>query len=364
MIKSRIIELMAKKIGKSASQDELDELSVLLINHPDYAYLHEIVLSLKGSKDHFEPDIPKDELVNHGWKYLEGKLNASFSDEQNPMRKESLLRKMMHAVSIPAAAAVFVALIGGGVFFYTKYARKNEQRSGKTASVHNGTTSRLLLADGTQVWLNAGSKLTYPEKFSGAQREVTLEGEGFFEVTRNEKMPFLVHAGKITVKVLGTKFNVKAYNEDPDIETTLISGKVQVMLNDDPEKEIILSPHEKLTVTNTLKQKAAAGADEQSQQLNNEMKYQVQAVHGNTNESFAETAWITNKLMFSNESFENVARMIERKYDVHMQFDNTRLRDQHITGIFEKENIQQMLEILKMTTHFKYSIDGNNIRLY
>src|SRR5579871_2979585 len=217
MIKSQIIELIAKKIGKTASQDELDELSKLLATYPEYAYLHEIVLSLKGSKDHFEPDMPKDELVNHGWQYLAEKLNAQSSskNDEDTIRKENLLRKMMHVIATPAAAAVFIILIGGGIFFYARHVHNNEQLSGKIASTHNGATSKITLADGTQVVLNAGSKLTYPEKFSGAQREVTLQGEGFFEVVRNEKMPFLVHAGKITVKVLGTKFNVKAYNEDP-----------------------------------------------------------------------------------------------------------------------------------------------------
>ncbi|MBS1934461.1 MAG: FecR family protein [Bacteroidetes bacterium] len=357
---------MSKKVGKSASQSELDELSDLLAKYPDYAYLHEIVLSLKGSKDHFEPDIPKDELVSHGWQYLAEKLNAQSSpvDGSDIVPKEGLLRKIVHVISMPAAASVLLVLMAGGFFFYTKYISKNKQGNDKVASTHNGATSKLILADGTLVWLNAGSKLIYPEKFSGTQREVTLQGEGFFEVVRNEKMPFLVHAGKITVKVLGTKFNVKAYNEDPDIETTLISGKVQVMLDNDPEKEIILYPHEKLTVTNTQKQKGVESVDVQQQQVNNEMKYQVQTLPAATNESFAETAWMSDKLIFSDESFENVARMLERKYDVHIRFDNGRLKDEHITGAFEKEDIRQMFDILKMTTHFKYSIDGNNIRIY
>ena len=248
MVKSRIIELMAKKIGQSASGDELDELARLLSEYPDYAHLHEIVLSLKGSKDHFEPDVPKDELINHGWQHLADQLNKenSLNDDVDQRGEKGVFRRMFSSNASRVAAAAVILLTGSAIGYYKIYGDKYHAANGKVESVHFGGTSKLTLADGSQVWLNAGSKLLYPEKFSGSQREVTLEGEGFFEVTKNAQMPFLVHAGKITLKVLGTRFNVKAYSEDPDIETTLISGKVQVMLNDDPEKEIILAPHEKI----------------------------------------------------------------------------------------------------------------------
>jgi transmembrane sensor len=364
MVKSRIIELMAKKIGQCASQDEMDELISLLSEYPDYAHLYEIVLALKGSKDHFEPDVPKDELINHGWQHLADKLNkeTSFNDVPDGIGKKGLFRTMFASNVSRIAAAAVILLVGSGIVYHEIYASKNHSSSDKIENVHFGGTSKLTLADGSQVWLNAGSILLYPEKFSGTQREVTLEGEGFFEVTKNAQIPFLVHAGKITVKVLGTKFNVKAYREDPDIETTLISGKVQVMLNDDPEKEIILAPHEKLTVTNTQKTKDTITA--KIQQVNNELKYQVQTLPAATNNSFAEIAWLNNKLVFSNESFDNVARMLERKYDVHFYFKNSRLKEEHVTGIFEKEDIRQTLDVLKMTTHFNYNIEGNDIRLF
>ena len=215
------------------------------------------------------------------------------------------------------------------------------------------------MSDGSQVWLNAGSKLTYPEKFSGTQREVTLEGEGFFEVTKNPQLPFLVHAGKVTVRVLGTRFNVKAYSEDPNIETTLISGKVQVILDDDPEKEIVLSPNEKLTVSNTRNSKAVS-----TDQSNNELKFKLQSLPVASNINIPETAWLSNKLIFNNESLDNVARMLERKYAVHINFQKEELKDEYVTGVFEKENIQQALDVLKMTTHFNYSIEGENVIIF
>lgn len=358
---SRIAELIAKKIGKEASKEELDELSHLLLKNPDYAYLHEVVISLKGSSNHFERDLPQEELVDHGWQHLADKLNLQpvLNDDLIISEKQGLIKNVIYSRKSWMAAATVALLLGCSVLIYkTHFGKQQIEEGKKIVETHYGALSNLTLADGSKVWLNAGSKLIYPDKFSGSQREVTLEGEGFFEVTKNPRMPFLVHAGKITVRVLGTKFNVKAYTEDADIETTLISGKVQVMLNDDPEKEILLSPNEKLTVIKPVATSTAIA------QVNNELKYQVQALPVVANNNLTETAWISNKLFLNNEAFENVAKLLERKFDVHVFFDNDKLKDEHLTGVFEKENIQEVLDVLKMTTHFRYRIDGNNIHLY
>ena len=211
----------------------------------------------------------------------------------------------------------------------------------------------LVLADGTKVWLNAGSRLIYPASFTGKTREVQLEGEALFDVAQQAHQPFFVHTGKITVRVLGTRFDVKAYREDAQVSATLISGKIQVIMNEDPEKKILLSPHEKLTVMNVVG--AADKADEPVKE--NELRYQVQFL------AQAETDWVNNKMVFNNESFDEVARQMERRYAVHIEFDNEMLRREHVSGIFEKESLSQALEILKMTTRFNYKIDSNVVKL-
>jgi ferric-dicitrate binding protein FerR (iron transport regulator) len=365
MENSRIIELMVKKTGKTASGEELQELAVLLSEHPHYAYLYEIVQSLKGSRDHFEKNIPREELVNNGWQQLEGKLNtgSGFDDKVIITKKPGALGRLFIARSRWVAAADLILCFIGATMFYFKnsYGKSRVASSPKIAEIHYGATSKLTLADGTQVWLNAGSRLIYPDAFPDTKREVTLEGEAFFEVTKNPHAPFLVHAGKITVRVLGTKFNVKAYHEDRAIETTLISGKVQVTLNDDPEKEITLSPREKLTVINSSKPDEVVAT---ASTIRNELRYKVQALPANNNNNFIETAWVDHKLVFSNESFDNVATLLERKYNVHIYFKNNKLKQEHISGVFEKESISKVLEILKMTTRFNYSINGTEISLF
>ena len=363
MEKSRIIELMAKKTGKSASRQELSELAALLSRHPDYAYLQEIILSLKGSRDHFERNIPGEELVNLGWQHLTDKLNAGPGNEQEPGPSGGRLflsRFHRRRGWWAAAAAIFVCICAS-LYYHFYFNESGLAAVSKTAVAHNGSRSEILLSDGTRVRLNAGSRLVYPQQFSGASREVTLEGEAFFEVTQNARAPFLVHAGKIKVRVLGTRFNIKAYKEDADIETTLISGKVQVVLNDDEEKKITLSPREKLTVVN----KPETDADKvRVPDVSNELRYQVQVLPVTPNNSYVETAWLSNRIVLSNDDFEDVARQLERKYNVTIYFDNGALKQERMSAVFEKEDISQVLKILKMTTGFNYSINGNEIHLY
>ena len=362
MENSRIIELMAKKTAKGASPEELEELARLLAANPSYAYFHEVVLALKGNQDHLELITPKEELVDHGWQDLAGKLNEGQTGT-------GLLRRLSGGARWVAAAVFLVVLVTGALLYYKKSSAQlqAENPSSLVSYAGFGATRKLVLSDGTKVWLNAGSKLTYPNVFSGDRREVKLEGEAYFEVAKVSKAPFSVHAGKITVGVLGTSFNVKAYTGDKDIETTLITGKVQVTMDNEPEKPILLSPHEKLTIVNEtegVREKKEKGAEApEPQKAYNALRYQVQLLPQSTGNGFVETAWVNNKLVINDESFETVAQMLERKYDVSIRFGDERLKQEHISGVFEKESIDEVLQILQMTTGFKYRLDGKEIYL-
>jgi len=335
----RVIELMAKKMGRTATPKEVEELDWLLSIDPGYSWMAEVVASLKGNAEHVEKSMPGVELADSGWAHLAERMNAE-------PEKRGRVRWMMWA-----AAAVVLVLAGIGMMSYNRWGRQSVGVVVKrTVEVGYGGKSMLVLGDGTKVWLNAGSRLIYPASFTGRTREVQLEGEALFDVAQQAHQPFFVHTGKITVRVLGTRFDVKAYREDRQVSATLISGKIQVIMNEDPEKKILLSPHEKLTVMNVV-----GAADEAVKE--NELRYQVQFL------AQAETDWVNNKMVFNNESFDEVARQMERRYGVHIEFENTMLGREHVSGIFEKENLSQALEILKMTTRFNYKIDSNVVKL-
>ena len=140
-----------------------------------------------------------------------------------------------------AAAIVLIGLLSTNLF----YQLREEPVAMNMVEVPNGQRVSLTLSDGTKVWLNSHSKFTYPARFSSKERDVKLEGEGFFEVAHNEKSPFVVHADLLHVKVLGTKFNVRAYDEEPS-SITLAEGKVEVATNDN-EHKVTLKPNEQVT---------------------------------------------------------------------------------------------------------------------
>lgn len=337
---------MARKMGKAATEAELEELKRLMAEHPSYQFLEETVQSLHTSEEHIEPATHQQEIITGGWEQLHGQLEETPVLTATPRRKRRWLW----------AAALLLLLGATGSWWLIR-----QQRPADTAGpqyviyARFGTTLKARLPDGTLVWLNAGSRLSYAHDFMQHTRTVHLQGEAYFDVAQDEAHPFIVDAGSMLLKVLGTSFNVKAYPDEPSMETTLLSGKLQVQLNNDPEKKVILQPLEKLTMTNTGKAGAAP-----------ELRYQVQTLALNKQDSthVAETAWIKQQLAFMNEPFEQVARKMERRYNVHIHFEYAPLKQEILSGAFEKESIEQALRLLQMTTRFHFRIEGDDIYLY
>jgi transmembrane sensor len=238
-------------------------------------------------------------------------------------------------------------------------------------STRNGSKSKIILPDGSRVWLNAGSVLTYNKDFGGEMREVDLSGEAFFEVKslslppsgggeKERKVPFIIHTQHIDVHVLGTAFNVKSYPGDKQTETSLVHGKVEVLIHNRPEEKFTLRPNEKLVVRNEEADTVATGKSggaSNSQPLVSLSKLTYTAADS----LLVETAWVQNKLVFDNESFREVAIKMERWYNVQIEFNDVKKQELRFTGVFENETIQQALDYMTITAPFHYSIQGNKI---
>ncbi len=355
MGKSRFIELMAKSMGKTATAEELAELNTFLEQFPESKKMYQVTMALKGNEK--QPDAIKQKDISTKLEELWYKIKSADenSDTFNGTNKVKSLFKWQWA------AAILVLGIAGGLL-YTWKLRQADQAAKLVmheVRVPYGTTRKLIMPDGTKIILNAGSTLTYPETFAKNTRDVSLTGEGFFEVTHNAKRPFLVHTHKLTVKVLGTVFNVKAYNNDRNIETTLLKGKVQVELENNPEKDIVLLPNEKLLVANSQLQTHAQAVGIKEAKI----EYQVITLPPVKADEIKETAWLDNRILFTNELFEDVAKQIERKYNVQIVFENKALEAEQISGLLDKESLQDALRIIEVTTPFNYRMDGNTIYL-
>ena len=208
--------------------------------------------------------------------------------------------------------------------------------------IPNGETFKIKLSDGTTVWLNAGSKLRFPQRFSdGAlMRTVFLEGEAFFDVSENKEKPFVVNTNGMAVKVLGTKFNVSSYNTDSTITTTLVEGAVQVYQAAIPDKGLQLRPG-------------------------------FQASYNKTSNAFKEkkvdteryTGWMNNKLLINNMRFSEILKKLERSHNVILINEAQHLNDEVYTGEFDGESIEIILKTIALSTPFHYKMNGNVITI-
>jgi len=232
-------------------------------------------------------------------------------------------------------------------------------------STPKGSKSHLTLPDGTKIWLNAGSKLKYPNKFVHDLREVFLEGEGYFEVAKDASHPFIVHTSDLNIRVLGTVFNVKSYPGERTIETTLVSGKVVIEGNQSNfETTIKLEPNQKAIF---LKKTGRLSLSEtEKKQITKLKRTTIDTVKPKiyVNEHVKTdiyTSWKDNLMVFDNESFENIALKIERRYGAVIRFTDYKLKNYRFSGTFPEISIDRALNALQYASPFKYNIKGDSI---
>ena len=206
-----------------------------------------------------------------------------------------------------------------------------------------GSKTKLYLPDGTLVWLNAGSRMTYSQGFGVDNRKVELEGEGYFEVKRNEKVPFFVKTKDLQLQVLGTKFNFRDYPEDHEVIVSLLEGKVELNNLLRKEKEAVLAPDERavLNKANGLLKVESVTASNASQ-------------------------WTDGYLFFDEELLPDIAKKLERSYNVKIHIANDSLKTFRFYGNFvrREQSIQEVLEALASTEKMQYKIEERNITIY
>ena len=218
--------------------------------------------------------------------------------------------------------------------------RYEAQEESETTEMHTlliprGGEFHMELADGTQVWLNSESKLTYPARFTGGTREVAMEGEVCFQVAKNEAQPFIVRTGGMAVKVLGTVFNVDAYPDNGRIATTLVEGKVEIQAGD--EKQTLLP--------------------DQQAVLEKGKGIEVKKVYA---EDYI--SWIGGVFHFTEASLEEIMQKLSRWYNFEFFFANADVKDAHFTlNIRRYENVSDILSKIEKTGRAHFNINGRTV---
>ena len=236
--------------------------------------------------------------------------------------------------------------------------------AGNTISTKPGSKSKIELPDGTQVWLNADSKLEYKGDFSGKNREVSLSGEAYFDVVKDKSRPFIIHTRTVQIKVLGTAFNVRSYPAEKTTETALIRGSVEVTLNAQPDKKVILKPNEKVLIGDAIPESNKNTTDNTAKTTGHEAMI-ISNVHvDKKDQEVHETMWVKNKLAFDETPFDNMIAEIERWYNVEIVVKNKKLSANTYTVTFENKSLDEVLEGLQFSAHFQYQLKDGVVTIW
>ncbi|MCU4157487.1 DUF4974 domain-containing protein [Carboxylicivirga sp. A043] len=311
--------LIIRSLDKTATEEELGALKQWInqSEHNKQSYFE-----FKDVWDATEAKVPSRQKA---WKKVEAQLSV----------KRILPGWAMEILKI-ASVALVVAFATYSAFKLPQI--KETDSTFVRVIVPNGSQSTVELADGTKVKLNAGSELIYPSVFNRKERHITLKGEAYFSVHHDKAHPFIVSAGDIEVRVLGTEFNVMAYPETERIETTLVEGSVSLnRAGADYTKGIILKPGQKAIYA-------------QGKMAVNQANLALV------------TNWTNKGFNFQNTSLEELVIRLERWYDVDIIIQSEAAKQLSFTGKFRnKETIWQILDAIKMITPIDYTIKDDKI---
>lgn len=247
-------------------------------------------------------------------------------------KKTKALPWKHYVISFMKVAAIFV--LGFALHFFLNWQKTTHHELQHQIHVPTGQHVEIMLADGSKVWLNSGSTLTFPSKFNGKKRMIELDGEGFFEVKSDKEHPFIVSTSKYQVKAVGTSFNIYDYQDSPQFEAALLNGKVEVTTNAKKSSVVILTPNQRAALCQgVLKVKPIENA-------NNYL-------------------WRKGILYF-NEPLLEVFDKLQEYYDIEFQIRNSSLtrKSPYCTGKFRaKDGLEHIIRVLKETNHFDYQID-------
>jgi len=299
---------------------------------------------------------------------LRNRIDKASPDLQQT--KEGIIRIYAKKVMKYAAILIPVFLLGGAAAFWILRNRSAELLHPMTYKVETpaGTRSVISLADGTRVWLNAGSNLTYSQNYNVKKREVNLTGEAYFNVAKDASRPFVVKSAGLEIKALGTAFNVKAYPSDNRFTATLVEGSIVVEGKSRTGKfSHTLKPKQNITlvtVDGTVQSKenvrrVTPGARDGEMQIRKIDRIEV----ANDVNTLLYTSWKDRRWVIERASFDSFAEMLERRYNVSIAYDPVEMKDISFTGIIENETLEQVFRILQMSAPLKYKFGKGEVEI-
>ncbi|WP_288200409.1 FecR family protein [uncultured Parabacteroides sp.] len=332
-IHTRIDELITNYLSGGLGTEELTELEDWLKASPEnqkyFRQIREVWFSTIGANEETRYD-------------KEAAFQRFLSKTQVAAEKKVIKKHPLHKYMYAAAAIALLCLIS-----FASYWSGSEQVKKQFAEMvieaPLGSKTKLYLPDGTLVWLNAGSKITYSQGFGVAERKLQLAGEGYFEVTKNEQIPFEIKTKELELRVLGTKFNFRNYPEDEEISVDLLEGKV--------------------SLKNSLKNNSLCYLEPDQKAILNKRNGELQI---SSVEAEYASEWTNGFLFFDEDLLPDIAKELERSYNVKITLEDSSLATFRFYGNFvrKEQSIRDILDMLASTGKLQYHINGRNIHLY
>lgn len=332
-IHTRIEELITNYLSGSLGTEELAELENWLKASPEnqkyFRQMREVWFSTIGANEEIRYD--KEKAFR---RFL---AKTQVASEKKVAKKYSLHRYMY------GAAAIALLCIISFASYWSGSEQVKKQFAEMVVEAPLGSKTKLYLPDGTLVWLNAGSKITYSQGFGVAERKLQLTGEGYFEVTKNEQLPFEIRTKELELRVMGTKFNFRNYPEDEEVSVSLLEGKVRLINYLKNNDLCYLEPDQKAILNKKDGQLKISPA---------EARYTAE--------------WTNGYLFFDEELLPDIIKELERSYNVKIYIKDESLKTFRFYGNFirKEQTIQEILDMLASTGKLEYKINGKEVQLY
>jgi ferric-dicitrate binding protein FerR (iron transport regulator) len=372
MDEKRLLYLVSRNLTGEIDPSEKAELEEALHTNKEYQHIYQALFAEKVKQD---DDAMLEAQQAYATHFVKMQLNGEFESkkiEVPEIIEEPVRRRLGVNIFWAAAASLVIAIASIGIIRKIQTKKEEALATRNEVTTKKGSKSKVVLPDGTLVWLNADSKILYAGNFDGSVREIQLSGEAFFDVVKDERRPFIIHTKTIDINVLGTAFNVRSYPNEKTTEASLIRGSIRVTLHNKEGKQIVLKPNEKLKVNNENMVVDSSSADPMTaskKQLRADSvsgpEFELDSLHFQRNDTTSiEALWINNKLAFESENLEVVVSKIERWYNVDVVIQNEQLKTKRFTAIFEHKSLTEVMEALRITGRFNYTIKNDVVFIY
>ena len=355
-ISEEVKQLIAGHLSGSLNPDELSALKAWIVTSPAHKkYFNEIRSTwvLAG----------KDAL--HSKEHAKNLMELAGKMPQYNRRIQSIFLTWQRI-----AASWLIIAIGAGILGWLSHGERTGETQPALAlaptniQLKMGAQSTIDLSDGSRVWLNGGSQLTYDDAYGRENREVQLTGEACFEVVTNPEKPFVVNTGTLSIKAFGTTFNVKAYPDDQVITTTLVEGKVTIT-GKDVNNQLFsyeMQPNEQFTYKTGHQPKTEAPEPVPTQATDQIYIPESVAIENDIDTEIY-TSWKDNFWIIEKQKLGALSKDFERRYDVRIVFSSENVKNYHFSGTIQNETVEQVMRILRRTIPLKYSFDKNVITI-